>query len=107
MGGHPADNMPHFGLTADSTPALNALSAELDRTYRAVTARLPDNLAARFETVGDKSEPILSPFDKLDEPTSLIELHKKVDSNMIVLVEHHLHRGCIESTAGGRIPSEG
>jgi TnpA family transposase len=69
-----------LGLTADPTPTLNALSAELDRTYRAVVARLPDNPAVRFETVGDKNELILSPFDKLDEPASLIELRKKVAS---------------------------
>jgi TnpA family transposase len=69
-----------LGLTADSTPTLNALSAELDRTYRAVAARLPDNPAVRFEVVGDKNELILSPFDMLDEPASLIELRKKVAS---------------------------
>jgi len=69
-----------LGLTADPTPTLNALSAELDRTYRVVAARLPDNPAVRFETVGDKNELILSPFDKLDEPASLIELRNKVAS---------------------------
>ena len=69
-----------LGLTADPTPTLNALSAELDRTYRAVAARLPDNPAVRFETVGDKNELVLSPFDKLDEAASLIELRKKVAS---------------------------
>jgi hypothetical protein len=47
-------------------------SAELDRTYRAVAARLPDNPAVRFDVVGDKSELILSPLDKLDEPPSFI-----------------------------------
>ncbi|WP_425157965.1 hypothetical protein, partial [Candidatus Binatus sp.] len=44
-----------LGLTADPTPTLNAWSSELDRTYRAVAARLPDNPAVRFETVGDKN----------------------------------------------------
>jgi hypothetical protein len=69
-----------LGLTSDPTPTLNALSAELDRTYRAVASRLPDNPAVRFELVGDKNELILSPFDKVDEPASLIELRKKVAS---------------------------
>jgi TnpA family transposase len=69
-----------LGLTVDPTPTLNALSAELDRTYRTVAARLPDNPAVRFEVVGDKNELILTPFDKLDEPASLIELRKKVAS---------------------------
>ena len=80
MGGHSAGICRTLGLTADSTPTLNALSAELDRTYRAVAARLPDNPAVRFEVVGDKNELILSPFDMLDEPASLIELRKKVAS---------------------------
>ena len=69
-----------LGLSADPTPTLTALSAELDRTYRAVAARLPDNPAVRFEAVGDKHELVLSPFDKLDEPALLIELRKKVAS---------------------------
>ena len=63
-----------LGLTADPQPALTALAAELDQTYRAVAARLPDNPAVRFE----KDELILSPLDKLDEPPSLIALRAAV-----------------------------
>ena len=50
------------------------MAAELDQTYRAVAARLPDNPAVRFE----KDELILSPLDKLDEPPSLIALRAAV-----------------------------
>jgi hypothetical protein len=67
-----------LGLSADPTPTLTALATELDRTYRAVAARLPDNPAVRFDMAGDKHELVLSPLDKLDEPASLLELRKKV-----------------------------
>lgn len=56
------------------------MTDELDRTYRTVVSRLPDNPAVRFEKVGDKLELVLSPFDKLDEPASLIALREKVAS---------------------------
>jgi hypothetical protein len=38
---------------------LTALTNELDRTYRAVASRLPDNPAVRFDQVGDKQELVL------------------------------------------------
>ena len=67
-----------LGLSADPEPTLTALATELDRTYRAVVDRLPDNPAVRFETTGDKHDLVLSPFDKLDEPASLVALREKV-----------------------------
>ncbi|PYD85186.1 Tn3 family transposase [Pseudomonas syringae pv. pisi] len=69
-----------LGLSAVPGPSLTALADELDRTYRAVAARLPDNPAVRFEKVGDKQELVLSPLDKMDEPASLIALRAKVMS---------------------------
>ena len=57
---------------------MTALTNELDRTYRAVASRLPDNPAVRFDQVGDKQELVLSPLDKLDEPSSLIALRERV-----------------------------
>ena len=67
-----------LGLSANPEQTLTAMAAELDRTYRAVAARLPDNPAVRFEIIGEKHELVLSPFDKLDEPDSLIALREKV-----------------------------
>jgi hypothetical protein len=61
-----------LGLSAEPGPVLAALTSELDQTYRAVAARLPNNPAVRFETVGDKKELVLSPLDKLEEPASLV-----------------------------------
>ncbi|HZF98902.1 MAG TPA: Tn3 family transposase [Pseudoxanthomonas sp.] len=67
-----------LGLSASPEPTLNALAGELDRTYRTVAARLPDNPAVRFDTVNDKPELVLSPLDKMDEPASLVALREKV-----------------------------
>ena len=67
-----------LGLSAAPEPTLTALAAELDRTYRAVAARLPGNPAVRFDKVGDKQELVLSPLEKMGEPASLIALRAKV-----------------------------
>lgn len=69
-----------LGLSAKPAPMLHALADELDRTYCAVAARLPDNAAVRFETTGDKQALVVSPLDKLDEPASLVTLRAKVCS---------------------------
>jgi hypothetical protein len=50
----------------------------LDKTYREVARRLPDNQDVRFEKVKGKEELILTPLDALDEPPSLIQLRKVV-----------------------------
>jgi TnpA family transposase len=67
-----------LGLPTDPGPALAALTTELDQTYRAVAARLPDNPAIRFETVDNQQELVLSPLDKLEEPASLVALREAV-----------------------------
>ncbi|MCL4525320.1 MAG: Tn3 family transposase [Gammaproteobacteria bacterium] len=67
-------------LSVSPEPTLEALARDLDRTYQAVAARLPDNAAVRFETVGDQSELVLSPLEKMHEPASLIALRAKVAS---------------------------
>lgn len=65
-------------LSVTPEPTLNALAVELDRTYQAVATRLPQNPAVRFETVGDRTELVLTALDKLDEPDSLVTLRAKV-----------------------------
>jgi hypothetical protein len=54
------------------------LAEELDKTYREVARRLPDNPEVRFEKVKGKEELILTQLDGLDEPPSLIQLRKVV-----------------------------
>lgn len=67
-----------LGLSPEPAPALGAITAELDQAYRKVTARLLNNPAVRFETVDNKKKLVLSPLDKLEEPTSLIALREAV-----------------------------
>lgn len=71
-----------LGLPSDPAPALAALSTELGQTYRAVSARIPNNSAVRFEQVGDKKELVVSQLDKLEEPASLVELRDEVASRL-------------------------
>lgn len=59
-----------LGLIPQPAPTLAPLSEELDATYRAVAARLPDNKHVLFETIAGKQELVLSPLDKLEEPPS-------------------------------------
>lgn len=71
-----------LGLTAEPAPVLAALSDELDRTYRAVAVRLPENPAVRFETKDDQTDLIVSPLDKLEEPPSLTGLREAVAARL-------------------------
>ena len=71
-----------LGFTSDPAPVLSALAQELDQTYRAVAARLPNNSAVRFETVDGRKELVLSPFDKLEEPPSLLALRDAVATRL-------------------------
>ena len=59
-----------------------ALSHELDQTYRAVAANLPNNPAARIEAVAGQDELILSALDKLEEPASLVQLREAVNARL-------------------------
>lgn len=71
-----------LGLSAQSDATLTALTRELDETYRRVSKRLPENKAVRFETVGDKTELVLSPLEALAEPPSLIALRNEIKARM-------------------------
>lgn len=56
-----------LGWSPQPEPVLEALSSELDRTYREVAARLSKNPDVRFETVDGKKELILTPLESLEE----------------------------------------
>jgi TnpA family transposase len=71
-----------LGLVSEPEPVLATLSDELDRTYRAVAARLPENPAVRFETTGGQTDLIVSPLDKLEEPPSLVRLREAVAARL-------------------------
>jgi TnpA family transposase len=74
-----------LGLSPEPGPVLKALAEELDQTYRAVAARLPENPAVRFETVGEHKDLILTPLDKLDEPASLVALREAVAARLPIV----------------------
>jgi len=56
-----------LALPPDPQPILDSLAVELDKTYREVARRLPDNPDVRFEKVKGKEELILTPLDLRDE----------------------------------------
>ena len=92
-----------LGLSAQPEPTLTMLAKELDETYRAVAARLPDNEAVRFEMVAGKPELVLSPLDKLDEPASLVALRSEVKARMPrvdlpeILLEIAARTSCVDA----------
>jgi TnpA family transposase len=71
-----------LGWSPQPAPVLDALSNELDRTYRDVAKRLSKNPAVRFETVDGKKELILTPLEKLEEPASLVALRAAVAARL-------------------------
>ena len=71
-----------LGLAASADEALSALRLELDVTYRAVATNFPNNRAIRIEQVDGKDELILTALDKLDEPSSLVELRERVAARL-------------------------
>jgi hypothetical protein len=74
-----------LGWSPQPQPVLEALSNELDRTYREVEQRLSNNPAVRFETVSGKQELILTPLEKLEEPNSLVQLREAVEADFASL----------------------
>jgi TnpA family transposase len=74
-----------LGLPTQPQPLLDALSEDLDRTYKAVAFRLPENEAVRFEDKDGQKELVLSPLDELEEPASLVALREAVAARMPVV----------------------
>eukprot|EP00887_Chlorella_sp_A99_P003771 scaffold31.g3771.t1 len=87
----------------DPDTTLAALTRELDETYRRVAERLPENDAVRFETVGDKTELVLSRLEALEEPPSLIALRNEIKARMPrvdlpeILLEIAARTGCMDA----------
>jgi TnpA family transposase len=57
---------------------LTTLARLLDEAYRRTAADLAGNTAVRIETVRGKPTLVLTPLDKLDEPSSLVTLREQV-----------------------------
>lgn len=92
-----------LALSVQPQATLTALARELDETYRRVAARLPENNAVRLETIGDKTELVLSPLEALEEPPSLIALRHEIKARMPrvdlpeILLEIAARTGCMEA----------
>ena len=70
----------------DRSPDVEAeigdLASRLDRAWRQVAARLPDNPAARIERKGSRDELVLSPLDRIERPRSLVALQAGIAARM-------------------------
>ena len=71
-----------LGRSLDGAIEIEALTPRLDDAYREVAARAGDNPDLRFETVDGKPEIVVAPFDRLDEPESLVLLRRAVQTRM-------------------------
>jgi TnpA family transposase len=71
-----------LGLPPTLHEALTALRQQLDHTYRAVAANLPNNDAVRIEQTDGKEELMVSALDKLDEPPTLVALREAVKARL-------------------------
>jgi TnpA family transposase len=66
-----------LGHSTSPDDVVAGLSAELDATYRRVSARFSKNDAVRVEHKDGKATLTISNLDKLEEPDSLIELRQQ------------------------------
>lgn len=73
---------PQICRTLDHDPSpsreLSALSEALDSAYRHTAARLPENGDVRIEGVGRRASIVVTALDKLEEPSTLLELRERV-----------------------------
>ncbi len=71
-----------LGRSLEAGTEIDGLTGLLDEAYRHVAARAGDNPDLRFETVADKTEIVVTPLDRLDEPESLRALRVAVQTRM-------------------------
>ena len=66
-----------LGHSTSADEVVTMLGAELDATYRRVSARFAQNEAVRIEQTEGKSTLTISNLDKLEEPASLTQLREQ------------------------------
>lgn len=71
-----------LGRSLEADTEIDGLSLLVDEAYRHVADRAADNSDLRFETVAGKTEIVITPLDKLDEPESLRALRAAVQTSM-------------------------
>ncbi len=88
-----------LGRSVRGADDLAALAKQLDATYRATAAGIPQNAAVTLTMVNGKPDLTLSPLDKLEEPLSLVTLRSTMDAMVPladlpeVLLEIHRRTG--------------
>src|SRR5512146_1054563 len=60
-----------LGVSSKAAQELDRLSQRLDEAFRHTAAGLPQNASLRIEEVAGNPDLVLSPLDKLEEPSSL------------------------------------
>ncbi len=75
-----------LGRSSDPEVELHALGYQLDTAYQTMAANLPTNAAVRIERTGGRDRLVLTPFDKLDDPPSLLALRVHVPSSSRVSI---------------------
>ncbi len=71
-----------LGRTTDPAAELAALGRHLDEAYRRTATTLPENAAVRVESAGGRDALVLTPLDRLAEPTSLVALREQVAARL-------------------------
>ena len=71
-----------LGRSLDAAAEVDGLCRLLDEAYRKTAVRAADNPDLRFEATNGKSELVVTPLDRLDEPDSLRALRPAVQGRM-------------------------
>jgi hypothetical protein len=64
----------HSAVRSIPQVKLDALGRQLDTAYQTMAAHLATNTAVRIERTGGRARLVLTPFDKLYDPPSLLAL---------------------------------
>ena len=71
-----------LGRSPTSASELEGLGKQLDEAYRQAATNLPTNSAVTIERIGRRDVLTLTPLDKLDEPSSLVDLRQDVTTRL-------------------------
>jgi TnpA family transposase len=71
-----------LGVSGRAADEMHRLSQRLDEAFRHTAAGLPQNEKLRLEEVGGNPDLVLSPLDKLEEPSTLTALRAAIDARM-------------------------
>lgn len=93
------------GVAVAGDEEIAKLSARIDLAYRETAARVPDNDAVTITKTASGADLSIGPLDRIDEPLSLIELHKAIDARL--RLNHPRHGGARRASAAPRSQRHG